>query len=142
MTVERILKMKGPHVPTVRPEARISEIVTALGAEDTGALVVSTDGQHIDGIISERDVIRGLGRLGPDALELTARDLMASDVVTCIATDRVASVMAMMDDRRILHIPVVDEGRFIGIVSLRDINKLRITEVQSEADAMRAYITS
>ena len=140
MTVERILTEKGAHVPTVAPDVTIADLIAELESEDLGALVVSADGQHIVGIISERDVVRGLQRFGAEVLEHRVRDLMSPDVVTCTAGDRVAGVMALMDDRRIRHIPVVDDGKLIGVVTTRDIIKLRLDEVQSEADAMRAYI--
>lgn len=140
MTVKRILKEKGSHTPTVAPEAQIADVIAALEAEGVGALVVSADGQRIDGIISERDVVRGLKSFGPEVLRRTVSDLMTADVVTCTADDRVAGVMALMDDRNIRHVPVVDGGTLAGIVSIRDIIKLRLDEVQAEADAMREYI--
>ena len=141
MTVERILKVRGSHVPTVGPEALISDVIAALESEDTGALVVSADGEHIDGIISERDVVRSLRQIGPAALQNKVRDIMTSNVLTCTADDRVAGVMALMDDQNIRHVPVVEKGKIAGMVSIRDIVKLRLGEVQSEADAMRAYIS-
>lgn len=140
MNVERILNAKGTHAPTVSPEECIADVIAALESEDVGALVVSADGQRVDGIISERDVVRGLQRFGPGVLEHTVRDLMTSNVITCTADDRVAGVMALMDDRKIRHVPVVDDGQLAGIVSIRDVIKLRLDEVQAEADAMRAYI--
>ena len=140
MTVERILKSKGAHAPTVSPEDHIADVIATLETEDVGAVVVSADGRHIDGIISERDVVRGLKRFGSNILDQAVRDLMTADVLTCTAGDRVASVMALMDDRRIRHVPVVDDGNLAGIVSIRDIIKLRLEEVQAEVDAMRDYI--
>ena len=142
MTVKRILQEKGTDARTVAPEANIADVIDALEYEDVGALVVSADGQHIDGIISERDVIRGLQRFGKEVLEHTVRDLMSADVVTCEVLDRVAGVMALMDDRRIRHVPVIDGGKLAGIVSVRDIIKLRLDEVQADAEAMREYIAS
>jgi len=142
MTVKRILQEKGTDAPTVAPEAKIADVIEALETEDVGALVVSKDGQHIDGIISERDVIRGLQRFGKDVLEHTVRDLMSPDVVTCGVFDRVAGVMALMDERRIRHVPVIDDGKLAGIVSVRDIIKLRLDEVQADAEAMREYIAN
>lgn len=140
MTVERILKVKGPHAPTVEPEALISEVIAALESERTGAFVVSSDGAHIDGIVSDRDVVRGLLKFGPGVLQKTARDLMNSKVLTCTANDRVAGVMALMDKHEIRHVPVTEMGRLAGMVSINDIVKLRLGEVQSEAEAMRTYI--
>lgn len=142
MTVKRILSVKGLEVPTVMPEVLVIDVIAALEADDVGALVVSNDGVHIDGIISERDVVRGLQSFGPDVLKHTVRDLMTIDVITCTAQDHVAGIMALMDDRQIRHVPVVDGEKLIGIVSIRDIIKLRLDEVQTEADAMRQYITN
>jgi len=142
LTISKILEFKGLHAPTVLPNARIADVIAALEAEDVGALVVSTDDLHIDGIISERDVVRGLQRFGADVLEHSVRDLMTAEVVTCTADDRISGVMALMDDRKIRHIPVVDDDqKLTGIISIRDIVKLRLDEVQDEADAMRSYIS-
>lgn len=142
MTIAQILKMKGVHAPTVSPDERIADVIAALETEDVGALVVSANGQRIDGIISERDVVRGLSRCGADVLKHGVRDHMTSEVVTCTADDRISGVMALMDDRKIRHIPVVDaKGLLAGIISIRDIIKLRLDEVQDEADAMRSYIS-
>lgn len=140
MKVERILDLKGSHAATVTPDAKISAVLAALESEDVGALVVSTDGLHIDGIISERDVVRGLLSLGSKVLDHQVHELMSSDVVTCTADDHVAAVMALMDDRNIRHVPITNKGKLAGIVSIRDIVKLRLNEVQVEADAMRQYI--
>ena len=141
MNVARILKVKGIYVATVAPDAKIADVIEALESEDTGALVVSSDDTNIDGIISERDVVRGLLLLGAEVLSHSVSDLMTTDVVTCNADDHVAGVMAMMSERRIRHIPVVDDGKLAGIISIGDIVKLRLDEVQAEADAMRLYIS-
>jgi CBS domain-containing protein len=140
MTVKKILQEKGSHAGTVNPEALVRDVIAQLESEDVGALVVSSDGEHIDGIVSERDVVRGLQRFGPTMLDHAVRDLMSHDVVTCTAHDRIAGVMALMDDRKIRHVPVLDDGKLAGIVTIRDIIKLRLNEVQAEADAMREYI--
>jgi len=142
MTVERILEVKGTHAPIIAPDAKISTVIAALEAEEVGALVVSADGLHIDGIITERDVVRGLLNLGRKVLDHKAHELMSSDVVTCKANDRVAGVMALMDIRKIRHVPVTEKGKLAGIVSIGDIVKLRLDEVQAEADAMRKYINN
>jgi len=105
-------------------------------------LVVSANGLTIDGIISERDIVRGLLQHGPSVLDHMVRELMTKDVITCTADDPVAGVMAIMDQHNIRHVPVTDENVLAGIVSIRDINKLRLDEVQAEANAMREYISS
>jgi len=142
MTIKRILNIKGLHAATVAPDIKVADVIDALEAEDVGALVVSADGKLIDGIISERDVVRGLQKYGPDVLEHTVRDLMTVDVITCTPQDLVAGVMALMDDRKIRHVPVVENDKLTGIVTIGDIIKLRLDEVQGDADAMRQYISS
>ena len=141
MTVEKIIKAKGTYAPTVSPDANISDVISTLEADDTGALVVSADGQRIDGIISERDVVRGLEKFGASVLTHSVRDLMTKNVITCTVDDPVAGIMAIMNDKKIRHVPVVDDGKLAGIVGIRDIIKLRLDEVQKDADHMRSYIT-
>ena len=140
MTVRRILKRKGNYAATVPPDARIVDIIDALEAEDVGALVVSADGEHIDGIISERDVVRGLQRHGPEILQRPVKKHMTTKVVTCTDQDRVVGIMALMSSNQIRHVPVTDGGKLAGIVSIQDIIELRLNELQSEAESMRAYI--
>jgi CBS domain-containing protein len=140
MTVQRILNSKGTAAPTILPDETIVNVIARLEAEDSGALVVSSDGKVIEGIISERDVVRGLRQFGTDAMAKKVTELMTEKVLTCNANDRVAGVMAMMNEKKIRHVPVVHHGNLAGMVSMRDIIELRLNEVQAEADAMRAYI--
>ncbi len=141
MIIERILNEKDTHLPVISPMAKISEMVEALNNEEVGALVVSTDGKTIEGIISERDVIQGLLRFGKETLEKSVRDLMTTNVITCTADDRIVGVMALMAEKHIRHVPVTDNGELIGIIGIRDIIQLRLNEVQAEADAIRDYIS-
>ena len=142
MTIARILKSKGTHAAFVSPDAKIADVIAELESEDVGALVVSADGQSIDGIISERDIVRGLQEFGHSVLDHEVYDLMTKDVFTCTSSDFIAGIMAAMHDRGIRHVPVIDNGELAGIVSIRDIVKLRLDEVLAEAEAMRAYINS
>lgn len=142
MTVEKILNQKGTHASVVAPDTKVADVIATLESEDVGALVVSANGLTIDGIISERDIVRGLLQHGPSVLDHMVRELMTKDVITCTADDPVAGVMAIMDQHNIRHVPVTDENVLAGIVSIRDINKLRLDEVQAEANAMREYISS
>lgn len=142
MTVKRILQHKGVDAPFVHPRAKIFEVIELLELEDVGALVVSPDGQIIDGIVSERDIVRGLQEYGSELLDHRVSELMSADVVTCTGDDSVAEVMAIMDDRNIRHVPVVENGKLAGIVSIRDIVRLRLDEVGNDANAMRAYIAN
>lgn len=140
MTVQRILKVKGTHAPTIAPNKIVADVLESLEALDVGAVVVSSNGKDVEGIISERDIVRGLRTFGPSLLNKRVSDVMTRKVTTCKADDRVAGVMTMMDEQNIRHVPVVKDGQLAGIISIRDIIKLRLSEVQSDADAMRSYI--
>lgn len=142
MTVQRILdKWPTRSTSCIAPDATIAEILRCPGFEDTGALVVSGDGRTIEGIVSERDIVRGLGRMGPALLSKPVRDLMTAKVLTCVPTDRVAGIMALMVSRHVQHVPVVTDGKLVGMVSVRDLLQLRLDEVLAEADAMQKYIS-
>lgn len=142
MTVQRIVSVQQNRtVAHITPDAPVGEVLQSPAFADTGALVVSSDGRTVEGIISERDIVRGLGRIGPDLLSKPVRDLMTTEVITCALDDRAAGIMAIMVSRHIRHLPVVTDGKLVGMVSIQDLLKLRLEEVQSEADAMRKYIT-
>ena len=142
MTVQRIVSVQQNRtVAHITPDAPVGEVLQSPAFADTGALVVSSDGRTVEGIISERDIVRGLGRIGPDLLSKSVRDLMTTKVITCALDDRAAGIMAIMVSRHIRHLPVVTDGKLVGMVSIQDLLKLRLEEVQSEADAMRKYIT-
>lgn len=141
MTVQRILDSQHESTAAhIAPDAVISDVLNSLAFKDVGALVVSSDGSKVEGIISERDIVRGLRTLGPDLLSKRVRDLMTADVITCIPEDRAAGIMALMVSRHVRHLPIVKDGKFVGMVSIRDLLQLRLNEVQSEAEAMRSYI--
>ena len=115
--------------------------MNSLAFKNVGALIVSSDGHNVEGIVSERDVVRGLQSSGPEILDKRVRDIMTDEVITCVAEDRVAGIMAVMVAKHVRHVPVVKDGRFVSMVSIRDMLQLRLDEVQSEADAMRRYIS-
>ena len=141
MTVQRILNSQdGFEVGHISPDAKIEEVLNSLAFRDVGALIVSSDGKTVEGIISERDIVRSLRSVGPDLLKRRVRDLMTKDVVTCVPEDRAAGIMAVMVSQHLRHVPVLKDGRFISMVSIRDLLQLRLDEVRSEADAMRSYI--
>lgn len=141
MTVQRILdSQQGVERTHIPPDARIRDVLNSLAFRNVGALVVSTDGDKVEGIISERDIVRGLQTAGADLLDKTVREVMTEKVVTCVATDRAAGIMAVMISKHLRHMPVVEDGKFVSMISIRDLLQLRLTEVQSEADAMRSYI--
>ena len=147
MKVSDILDAKGNAVTTIRPDVKISTVVRRLRLEGIGALVVSEDGiedsAQVVGIISERDIVRGLAEEGAELLEKRVLDLMTSPVKTCTLEANIKDVMAVMTRSRVRHLPVVEDGRLVGIVSIGDVVKNRLEEVELEADVLRdAYIAS
>ena len=145
MRVREILDAKGRGVVTVRPEASVSTVVHRLVLERIGALVVSEDGRHIAGVITESDIVRALAADGAAAAASGRRvaELMTRNVATCTPEDTVKRVMAEMTRRRVRHLPVVEDGGLAGIVSIGDVVKSRLEEVELEADVLRdAYIAA
>ena len=141
MTVQSILDLQQEsNTSFIAPEATIAEALESSGFGQVGAVVVSTDGLVIQGILSERDIVRGLRSLGTELLSRPVRDLMTVKVLTCEPNDRATSIMALMASRHVRHVPVVLEGKLIGMVSVRDVLQLRLQEVLTEAQAMEQYI--
>ena len=140
MDVASILRTKGSSVATAPPEATIADIAAKLKQEKIGALVVSDDGVKVLGIISERDIVRGLADHGLDLLEKRADDLMTSEVLTCTPNDTTGDLMAVMTKQRIRHIPVTEDGGLCGIISIGDVVKDRLDEIEREANALRDYV--
>lgn len=140
MHIRRILRDKGDTVATIRPDASITECLDQLASHNVGALVVSVDGLGIDGIISERDIVRALADRGGGCLGETVADMMTSEVVTTTPGATASELMALMTARRIRHVPVVDGDELAGIVSIGDIVKLRMTELTEELRALQGYL--
>lgn len=140
MNVETILRTKGRAVATIRPDETVGAVVDMLISRNIGALVVSDDGESVDGIISERDIVHGLADRGADLLSLKVADVMTRQVVTCDPAETVDQLMAEMTNRRIRHFPVVQDGRLCGIVSIGDVVKNRLDEVEYEARSLRSFI--
>ena len=140
MNVESLLRSKGHDVATVVPNETIANAAAKLAHEKIGALVISEDGQSVLGILSGRDIAQGLAAHGRGLGDLEARELMTQHVVTCSPEDDVTELMAVMTERRIRHLPVVQGGVLCGIVSIGDVVKQRLGEMEHEADAMREYI--
>lgn len=142
MNIESILAVKGRDVRTIRPEAAVAEAVRRMRAETVGALVVSGDDVRIHGIISERGIMNAIADRGVAAMNERVGDMMTKEVFTCFPEDRVSAIMGLMTQRRIRHIPVVDrQGALCGIISIGDVVKHRLDEIQREADALREYIS-
>jgi CBS domain-containing protein len=141
MTVAAILTRKGRDVVTVSADLSITMVVQMLAEHRIGAVVVTDSAKRIIGIVSERDVVRALAR-GLDTLGGTVSSIMTTKVVTCTDRDTINDVMTRMTEGRFRHLPVVEDDRLAGIVSIGDVVKARIEQVEREADEMRAYIAT
>lgn len=139
--ISDILNRKGRDVATIRPEATLRDAVHELTERNIGALVVSSDGRSLQGIISERDVVRQLVAAGTDALGHTVRDAMSADVVTCTQKATVDDLMGTMTERRVRHIPVVEGDTLVGLVSIGDVVKSRIVELEVQTQALENYVS-
>lgn len=140
MNVETILRNKGSWVATIRPDATIAEAVETLNRERIGALVVSGDGNSVDGVLSERDIVIALAKCGTALLSRPVDEIMTRNVVTCDPADTVQELMEEMTNRRFRHFPVVKDGKLYGIVSIGDLVKNRLDEVEFEANSLRSFI--
>jgi CBS domain-containing protein len=143
MQIADVLRGKavGLDVATTTPAATVSELLALLARYNVGALPV-VDGGELVGIVSERDVVRKLHERGRDLLDATVADLMTADVVTCSPRDRAADLARVMTDRRIRHLPVCDDRGLVGIVSIGDLVKARIDQLENEREQLASYINS
>ncbi len=142
MLVQQILKSKpSGDVQTIEPQARISEAVAILSSRKIGALVVSSDGgKHAIGILSERDIVRELGQRGAGVLQHKVEDMMTRKLVTCAQTDTALGVLEVMTEGRFRHLPVVENGQMVGLISIGDVVKARLAELAMEKDALEGMI--
>ena len=141
MIVAQILEAKGRDVATTSPEKTISAVATELANRRIGALVV-TERNRLVGIVSERDVVKTIGFNGASILGDPVSSIMTREVVTCREWEKINTVMARMTQRRFRHLPVVEDGELTGIVSIGDVVKARIEQVEFEADELRSYIAT
>lgn len=142
MNIAQILKAKGRAVATARPDATLLEIVNKLAQKKIGAIVIVGDNGEVAGIISERDVIRRLGERGGEALKEPVSQSMTSSVTSCHETSTLDEMMEVMTQGRFRHVPVLEDGALVGIVSIGDIVKHHIAEVEMEVTAMRGYFVT
>jgi CBS domain-containing protein len=142
MRVRELLEAKGRTVATVPPDATVGTVVAELARHRIGALVVSADGTRIDGIVSERDVVQRLSELRPDLLAEPVTALMSTSVHTCGPGDDVVTLMDLMTEHRIRHVPVVEDGALCGIVSIGDVVKSRIGELEKDRSELMHYISA
>ena len=140
MLVSDILKTKGNNVVTVAPDTPVSAAVSTLAEKRIGCIVVTTDGGALAGILSERDVVRMLAEKGGDVLDEPVSALMTAKVVTCAPAQTIANVMEMMTTGRFRHVPVVEEGRLAGMISIGDVVKFRLEETEEEVRQLAAYV--
>jgi CBS domain-containing protein len=140
MRIADVLRNKGASVATITPETSVAGLLTELTVHNIGAMVVvSQDG--VIGIVSERDVVRKLHEMGADILLRPVSDIMTTVLVTCTPEDSVDSLSAVMTENRVRHVPVVVNGRLAGIVSIGDVVKNRMEELEAEQQHLQAYIT-
>lgn len=142
MTVQKILTRKGSTVYTIEPTATIAYAGKSLSDHGIGALVVTGAERGLVGIISERDIVRALSAKGGEALETPVAEIMTREVTTCSRNDKLVHLMQRMTEGKFRHFPVVEEARLIGIVSIGDVVKLRLEELEQESNALSEYIRS
>lgn len=140
MTVKSILATKGSDVVTIEPTANIAAAAKRLAERRIGALVVTGPDRRVVGILSERDIIQALAAHGTAALDLSLTEVMTRKVVTCSAGDTISSLMERMTEGKFRHMPVLEQGKLVGIVSIGDVVKHRLQEMEREQSALRDYI--
>lgn len=141
MKINDVLRGKGNEVVTIAPDATVRDLLALLAEHNVGALVVSSDGTTVAGIVSERDVVRGLHH-DPDVLSAPVQSIMTAEVQTADTDVHIDDLMRLMTDRRIRHVPVVVDGSLRGIVSIGDVVKTRIGELEFEREQLSKYIAS
>ncbi|MGW4244310.1 CBS domain-containing protein [Nocardia sp. NPDC004722] len=140
MRISEILRRKGSGVVTIAPDATVRELLRVLSAHNVGAVVVSVDGAAISGIVSERDIVRRLHSQGASLLDAPVSSIMTAAVHTCSPDDQVETLNATMTQHRIRHLPVLHEGRMVGVVSIGDVVKSQISELETEREALVRYL--
>ena len=138
--ISAVLKSKGSSVTTIGPDATVAAAVAEMARHNVGALVVSSDGRTVEGIVSERDVTRALESFGGALLDKPIRLIMSSEVRTVSPDENIESLAVMMTEYRIRHVPVLEDGVLAGIVSIGDVVKSRIEELEEDRDALLQYI--
>jgi CBS domain-containing protein len=139
MTVRSILDSKGHQVLSVEPDAKLAAAVKILGEKKIGAVLVMSEGR-LEGILSERDIVRVLSERGAQVLDEAVSAVMTRKVVSCRQSDTVAGIMEIMTLGKFRHLPVIEEGRVVGLISIGDIVKRRVQEYEAEQEALQNYI--
>jgi CBS domain-containing protein len=139
MTVRAILDSKGHQIQSVEPEAKLADVIKILAERKIGAVLVMSKGST-EGILSERDIVRVLSERGAAVLDEPVSAVMTRKVISCKQTDTVSAIMEMMTLGKFRHLPVVEDGRVVGLISIGDVVKWRVKEYESEQEALREYI--
>lgn len=142
MSVAHILSTKSRDVITAKSNDTVRSIAQTLAAKRIGAVIILNDAGGIEGIISERDIVRCIATEGAGALDLKVSKVMTTKVKTCAETDSESEIMALMTENRIRHLPVVHKGKLSGMISIGDVVKFRMEAIEREAEEMKAYIGS
>jgi CBS domain-containing protein len=142
MNVASILKAKGRAVSTARPDTPVLDIVKKLSSKKIGAIVIVGDNGHVAGIVSERDIIRTVGERGVETLSAPVSEVMTHSVISCNESSAIDELMEMMTKGRFRHLPVVEDGALVGIISIGDVVKHHVAEVEMEVSAMRNYLAA
>jgi CBS domain-containing protein len=142
MTVKAILSRKGGDVVTIAPTASLSDAVKLLAERRIGALVVTGPDSRVAGILSERDIVRAVAERGHASLDENVGSVMTRKVTTCTETDTIAVLMERMTAGKFRHLPVVDQGKLVGVISIGDVVKWRVEEIEGESAALREYIAT
>jgi len=140
MYVRDILKTKGGDVISVSASDPITVVLSLMADKKIGAVLARAENGAIAGIISERDIVRAMKNHGEAIFKKSVGDLMTAEVVTCTSKDSIAAIMGMMTSQRFRHVPVVDDGQLVGVISIGDVVKSRIEEAEAESEALRKYI--
>jgi CBS domain-containing protein len=140
MHIRQLLRRKGADVATVGADARLRTALALLAEHGVGALVVSADGRRVDGIVSERDIVRALHQRGAELLADPVSSVMTAQVHTCVPAAGVEELARTMTEHRVRHVPVVDDGVLVGIVSIGDVVKARLDELEEERAQLVGYI--
>lgn len=140
MHVVAVLKRKGTDIVSIRPDEAVSAVARTLAERRIGAVLVMDSVGRPVGILSERDIVRGVAGQGSAVLQQPASALMTRELVTCQPTDTVAQVMALMSERRVRHLPVMDGERLVGMISIGDVVKARLDDAELEVESLRGYV--
>ena len=141
MSIQALLNAKGRFVPLISSTVLISDVIDKLEIDRAGALIVTDDDQTILGIITERDIARGLKTFGRNVIDKPVGELMTRNVQTCEVNQSIEAILRLMDERQIQCIPITKDGRLYGVINMLDLVKYRLSQIDAEAAALKAYVT-